>query len=212
MRSWLLAGLVLLLASAAHARGGGRGVMGGRGGARGGGGRGFVAGRGAVRAAPSGGRSTGSSGWTAPSASRGGSVTRGSAVMGRRSSSGGRASFAGGVARSGGTFRAFGRRVDSTPSGGSTGGSGSQDAPPPYFYTPGALIRTAGQLPVYSDPGNAGTHSVEGGGFVAMDAAQARSLGGTGVGFGRPDARPSSGGGAGGNAVTANGPAFDPSF
>lgn len=192
MRSLLLAGLVLLLASAAHARGGGRGVMGGRGGARGGG-RGFVSGRGAVRAAPS-------------------RATRGSAVMGRRSAPSGRASFAGSVARSGGTFRAFGRRLDSTPSGGSTGGSGSQDVPPPYFYTPGALIRTEGQLPVYSDPGNARTHSVDGGGFVAMDASQARSLGGTGVGFGRPDARPSSGGGAGGNAVTANGPAFDPSF
>lgn len=84
------------------------------------------------------------------------------------------------------------------------------DAPPPYFDKPGALIRTEGQLPVYSDPGNARTHSVEGGGLVDIDQRKARDSGrAPGVHWGAPDTRPpvNPGSGAGGNAVTANGPA-----
>lgn len=87
------------------------------------------------------------------------------------------------------------------------------DAPPPNYSKPGALIRTEGQLPIYTDPGNAGTHSVEGGGFVDIDPRRAKDVGRSpGVAWGAPDtppsANPTSGGGAGGNGVTANGPAI----
>lgn len=97
-----------------------------------------------------------------------------------------------------------GRRVTAD-----TGGSGSGDqAPPPYFNKPGALIRTEGQLPQYSDPGNARTHSVEGGGFVDIDQRKARdSNRGPGVTLGAPDTRPSTNGSTGGMTITANGPA-----
>jgi hypothetical protein len=75
---------------------------------------------------------------------------------------------------------------------------GTAQTPPPNFSKPGALIRTEGQLPVYSDPGNARTHSVDGGGFIGPPPS------------GAPAAV------AGGNGATVNtparGPVFDPSF
>ena len=74
---------------------------------------------------------------------------------------------------------------------------------PPNFSKPGALIRTEGQLPVYSDPGNARTHGVDGGGFISAP----------------PLGRGAAAVIAGGNGVTentrsafSNVPAFDPSF
>jgi hypothetical protein len=88
----------------------------------------------------------------------------------------------------------------------------SGDTVPPNYTKPGALIRSEGQLPQYSDPGNAGTHSVDGGGFIAQDPKRSRDLGASGgVTWGKPDTPPGgnangSGSRAGGNGVTANGP------
>ncbi|MFI5345441.1 MAG: hypothetical protein ACHQ51_03615 [Elusimicrobiota bacterium] len=74
------------------------------------------------------------------------------------------------------------------------------DAPPNYSK-PGALIRTEGQLPVYSDPGNAGTHAVEGGGFIAQDSRRSQdSNRGPGVAWGAPDRAPTASGGSGGGS------------
>jgi len=85
---------------------------------------------------------------------------------------------------------------------------GNDNTPQPEYSKPGALIRSEGQLPVYTDPGNATTHAVEGGGFVAQDPRYARSLGGQGISYGPADKMPGtnpSTGGAGGNGVTSNG-------
>lgn len=90
----------------------------------------------------------------------------------------------------------------------------AQDSPPPNYSKPGALIRTEGQLPVYANPGNAGTHSVEGGSFVNIDPRRAKDVGrAPGISWGAPDTPPSGNpasgsGSAGGNGVTANGPAI----
>jgi hypothetical protein len=100
--------------------------------------------------------------------------------------------------------------------GGSSGGStgGADTTPPPNYTKPGALIRTEGQLPAYSDPGNARTTSVEGGSFVDIDPRKAKDVArAPGVAWGAPDTPPTvnpttGGGGAGGNGVTANGPAI----
>lgn len=165
--------------------------------ARGGGGRGFVGGRGAVRS------SGFSSGFRASSGG-----ARGFGFATRASVSRGRAIFGAATRRATSGF--FARR-DAPTSGGST----TTQTPPPYYYTPGALIRTAGQLPVYADPHDATTHAVDGGGFVSMDERNAHSVGAApSVRWGAPDRAPSSGGGgAGGNGVTTNGgPAFDLSF
>ncbi len=89
------------------------------------------------------------------------------------------------------------------------GGTGSTtQAPPPEYSKPGALIRTAGQLPVYSDPGNARTASVEGGGLITIDQSKAHDAArSNGVTYGAPDTRPGANptSGAGGSAVTSNG-------
>jgi len=85
----------------------------------------------------------------------------------------------------------------------------AQDSPPPNYSKPGALIRTEGQLPIYTDPGNAGAHSVEGGSFVDIDPRRAKDVGrAPGIAWGAPDTPPSANptGAAGGNGVTANGP------
>jgi hypothetical protein len=79
----------------------------------------------------------------------------------------------------------------------------------PAWATPGAMIRSAGQQPVYSDPGNGGVHSVNGGGFIAMDQSRANDVGRSpGITWGAPS-RAAAGGGSG---ASSNGPAFDPSF
>lgn len=113
---------------------------------------------------------------------------------------GGRRGLIGGSSRS--------RGVATT--GGSGGSTGNQ-APPPYYDKPGALIRTAGQQPKYADPHDATTHAVDGGGFVTINDAKAHDVGrGPGITYGPPDKLPGanpnsgSGSGAGGNAVTSN--------
>lgn len=71
---------------------------------------------------------------------------------------------------------------------------------PAAWSKPGALVRTEGQLPVYSDPGNARIHGVDGGGFIGQAAAG-------------PSAATISGGGVGANVAQASVPReFDPSF
>lgn len=85
---------------------------------------------------------------------------------------------------------------------------------PLYLTTPGALIRTAGQLPVYTAAEPARTLSVEGGGFIALDERRAQNVGAApGVRWGAPDRTPSGnalggGGAGGGNGITANDPAL----
>jgi hypothetical protein len=183
MRHLLTLLTVLLLAAAsAEARGGGRGGF-----SRGGAARGGVS-RGGFRASnPRGFASRAAAGRVRASAARSPRASFGTAARGVSSRS--RATF--------GTARRA---------------AAAADAPPPNFSKPGALIRTEGQLPVYSDPGNARTHSVEGGGFIAQDAGAARDAARSpGVTFGTPDGAPASTS-AGGNGATANGPAFDPSF
>ena len=88
---------------------------------------------------------------------------------------------------------------------GGTGGSASSapSAAPPYA-TPGAKILSTGQQPVYSNPGNGGTFSVQGGGFVAIDQGHANDVGrGPGVTWGAPGAA-AGGGGGGGSGVSSN--------
>lgn len=81
----------------------------------------------------------------------------------------------------------------------------------PAWATPGALIRTAGQPPAYSNPGNGGLLSVEGGGFISIDQSRANDVGRSlGLTWGAPQrASTRTGGGSG---ASSNGPAFDPSF
>ncbi len=82
----------------------------------------------------------------------------------------------------------------------------SAPASAPAWATPGALIRTAGQPPAYSTPGGGGTHSVDGGGFVAIDQKKAGDVGrGPGIAWAPPDKQTGGGSGAGGgSAITAN--------
>ncbi len=106
--------------------------------------------------------------------------------------------------------RGLGARA-AADTGGSTGGtSGGATQTPPNYSKPGALIRTEGQLPQYSNAAPARQHAVDGGGFVALDQSKAKDAGRSpGVTWGQPDtlppATPDSGGAAGGNGVTANG-------
>lgn len=90
----------------------------------------------------------------------------------------------------------------------------SSDSTPPAWATIGAKIVSEGQPPVYSQAAGGGTHSVEGGGFIAMDPSKAQDVGRSpGVTWGRPDRAPSSAAaGGGGSGGSSNGPAFDPSF
>ena len=76
-----------------------------------------------------------------------------------------------------------------------TGGGAATPAPsaPPAYATPGAMIRTAGQQPVYSTPAGGGTHSVEGGGMITIDQSRANDVG----------RAP----GSGGTGASSNGPA-----
>jgi len=91
----------------------------------------------------------------------------------------------------------------------------SSDSTPPAWTTIGAKIVSAGQPPVYSQAAGGGTHSVEGGGFVAMDQSKAQDVGRSpGISWGPADTTPSGarGGAGGGSGGSSNGPAFDPSF
>lgn len=88
--------------------------------------------------------------------------------------------------------------------------SAADDPVPPEHTSPGALIRTAGQLPRYSDAGPAGTASVEAG-AIALDDANAHDVArSNGIAWARPDR--SSFAGASGGGVTANIDSSDSSF
>lgn len=103
--------------------------------------------------------------------------------------------------------------ANGTTRGISRADSGGSSAP--AWATPGALIRSAGQPPVYSDPGNSSTHSVDGGGFIAMDQSRALDVGRSpGITHSAPDRTMStaSSGGGGGSGASSNGPAFNPAF
>lgn len=81
--------------------------------------------------------------------------------------------------------------------------------PPPYFSKPGALIRTEGQQPKYTDAAPARTHTIEGGSFINIDDRKALDVGrAPGPHQGPKDTLPSSnpgnGGGTGGSSVTPN--------
>ena len=81
--------------------------------------------------------------------------------------------------------------------------------------TPAQFTYGDNRPPVYSNPGNGGTHSVDGGGFVAIDPSRAVDVGRSpGITLGAMDrTTPSASGGAGsGSGGSSNGPAFNPSF
>jgi hypothetical protein len=106
------------------------------------------------------------------------------------------------------------RGIAGTPPAGGSGGSGTPAPAPtsaPAWAAPGAKILTAGQQPVYSDPtAPAGTHSVEGGGFIAIDQTRAGDVGrGPGITWAPPDLPPSSSqsGTGSGTGASSNGPA-----
>lgn len=210
--------LAILLLAAAGAQARGHGISGARRGA------GRAVGRATFHAAPSrraAAPSSAPSGISAPRSSPGGSSSGGTRAFttynGRSTGSGfsgGMRGFSVGRSRTsssssrGGFW--FGRSLGVAARRTSPDSGGSTDVPPNYTK-PGALIRSEGQLPVYSDPGNARTHSVEGGGFIAQESGKARdSNRSPGVTWGRPDTMPgaapagSSAISAGG--VTANGP------
>ncbi|HXS99513.1 MAG TPA: hypothetical protein VN915_02460 [Elusimicrobiota bacterium] len=180
--------------------------------ARGGGGRGFSGGRGASvsggRAASRGfsGVSRGFSGGFShaafrPSIGRSTSFTHSSffraAARPAASRSFGRATFHAAAART------TARRVTGSDSGGT-----------PAWAAIGSKIVSEGQPPVYSQASGGGTHSVEGGGFIAMDQSKANDVGrAPGISWAPPDRAMSSGAsGGGGTGASSNGPAFDPSF
>jgi hypothetical protein len=136
-------------------------------------------------------------------------------------------SFAGRVVKApgGGTTGGGGTSGGGTSAGGTTGGvttggpgaTGSTTSPSsaaPAWATPGAKILSAGQQPVYSTPSGGGTASVNGGGFIAINQAQAGDVGRSpGVTWAQPDRTQSSGsGGISGSGATTNGPAFNPAF
>jgi hypothetical protein len=213
MKTFSLLAALVLAVSPAFARGGHGGFV------RGGAARGGVVHGGAAR----GGTSRG--GFVHGGAARGPAVRSFGTISSSRAAAP-RATF-GSAARGWGpsasrSASGFGPRSSSGFASRSSFGFGSRlalsrratdDAPPPNYSKPGALIRTEGQLPVYSDPGNARTFSVEGGGFIAQEAAKSRDAArAPGVAWGAPDTPPSvnptSGAGAGGGGVTANGPAI----
>jgi hypothetical protein len=193
MRPALLAGGALLIASSALARGGG-GFSGARS-------SGFHGSRGS-----SGGFSRSTS---RPSFS--GGFTR-SAV---RSSFGHAAPFSASARPS--ASRSFGRatfHAAASRTGRRLSGSDSSGSSAPAWATIGAKIVGEGRPPVYSQAAGGGTHSVEGGGFIAMDQSRAQDVGrAPGITWAAPDRAPaSSSGGGGGSGGSSNGPAFDPSF
>src|SRR6185503_3782502 len=84
------------------------------------------------------------------------------------------------------------------------------DSTPPAYAVPGAKILSEGQQPVYSQAAGGGTHSVEGGGFIAMDQAKAHDVGrAPGITWAPPDTPPGRNPqmGGGGTGASANGPA-----
>jgi len=104
--------------------------------------------------------------------------------------------------------RAF-RGVSSRRRGIMAAGATPADSTPPAYAVPGAKIISAGQPPVYSEAAGGGTHSVEGGGFIAIDQSKAHDVGrAPGITWAPPDTppgrNPASGGG--GTGVSANGP------
>lgn len=106
-------------------------------------------------------------------------------------------------------FRGVGRAFRNRGIAGSTPGTPPPPPSAPAYAVPGAKIIGAGQQPVYSAPGNGGTHSVEGGGFIAIDAARAHDVGrAPGITWAPPDTRPSVNprSGGGGTGASANGP------
>jgi hypothetical protein len=157
---------------------------------------------------------------------RGGSTARGSSP-GSRGFSGGSGGFSRSLSRptlgrttsfhaarsslASSTFRARSFAVASRRSSVAGGGTSA-----PAWATPGAMIRSAGQQPVYSNPGGGSTLSVDGGGFIAMDQGHANDVGrGPGVTWGAPDrasSSGSSGGGGGGSGASSNGPESNPGF
>ncbi len=96
------------------------------------------------------------------------------------------------------------------PTGGSFPAPTPAPSAAPGFATPGAKIITAGIQPTYSDPGNAGVHSVEGGGFIAIDKSRANDVGRSPAStWAPPDTPPSVNplmGGKGGSGGSSNGP------
>ena len=196
---------VIFAAAAAEARGGSRGFTGGRGVS--GAARGYSGGRGGFSRAASrptfirtpSARPASRSGFASSSGSRGG-FSRGFGGFSRALSrpTFGRAAFHAAASKT------AARRVAGSDSGGT-----------PAWATPGAKIVSAGQPPVYSDPGNGGTHSVEGGGFIAMDQSKAADVGrAPGIAWSAPDKTMSAGasGEGGGTGASSNGPAFNPAF
>ncbi|MDE2491866.1 MAG: hypothetical protein KGM24_13555 [Elusimicrobia bacterium] len=107
-------------------------------------------------------------------------------------------------------YRGGGVEPATGSSGGSTGSGGSStQTPPPNFSKPGALIRTAGQLPKYEAASGGGTHAIDGGGFVASNPADSHDVGRSpGVAWGRPDTPPGANAGSvgGNNGAAYNGP------
>jgi hypothetical protein len=85
------------------------------------------------------------------------------------------------------------------------------DSAPPAYAVPGAKIISEGQQPVYSKAAGGGTHSIEGGGFIAMDQSKAHDVGrAPGITWAPPDTPPSANPvnkGGGGSGASANGPA-----
>lgn len=82
---------------------------------------------------------------------------------------------------------------------------GDGNAPPPNYSKPGALIRTEGQLPVYTDPGNARTFGVDGGGFITkIEEGRAVDVGrAPGMKYGAPDKAPPPNGSTTGSITTS---------
>ena len=181
----LILSVLIFAATLADARGGG-----GRGGSSGGRG-GFAAARGAAAGARG---SSGGYGGFSRALSR---PTFGRATAFHAAA---RPSFLPSASRT----RAVGAKASQRFSRVDSGGTSA-----PAWATIGAKILTAGQQPVYSNPGNGGTHSVEGGGFIAMDQGHANDVGrGPGISWGAPDQAPSSGAGSGGggSGASSNGP------
>jgi hypothetical protein len=100
--------------------------------------------------------------------------------------------------------------VGSTPIGTPPATPAPSNDAPPAFAVPGAKIISAGQPPVYSQAAGGGTHSIEGGGFIAMDQAKAHDVGrAPGITWAPPDTPPSANpvNKGGGSGASANGPA-----
>jgi fibronectin-binding autotransporter adhesin len=220
MNRSLLVFAVLVLA-AASAGAAGRGSFGGGHSSGGGHSGGFVA-----RGGGGGYASRGGGGFVARGGSSGGvhfagggasraagrpsffAARQGSGVVSRGGAARGSALFA--PARRGSAAFSGVRRVVSSSSGRGIGGAASRAAggfrhgldpnsAHPEYGKPGALIRSEGLAPVYSDPGNSSAFGPDGGGFIGEALPSAPM------------------GGLSGNGVTSNSPAaprpgFDPSF